>query len=57
MVLISGAGSGLGRAIARRLAAGGATAVVADIDEAGADGDRTADRGGGRLPRSRPGWT
>jgi 3-oxoacyl-[acyl-carrier protein] reductase len=35
-VLISGAGSGLGRAIAYRLAAGGAAAVVADIDEAGA---------------------
>jgi NAD(P)-dependent dehydrogenase (short-subunit alcohol dehydrogenase family) len=35
-VLISGAGSGLGRAIARRLAVGGATVIVADIDEAGA---------------------
>ena len=36
VVLISGAGSGLGRAIARRLATGGATPVVGDIDEAGA---------------------
>lgn len=36
VVLISGAGSGLGRATARRLAAGGATTVVGDIDEAGA---------------------
>ena len=36
VVLISGAGSGLGRAIARRLAAGGTTAVAGDIDEAGA---------------------
>ena len=36
VVLISGAGSGLGRATARRLAASGATAVVGDIDEAGA---------------------
>lgn len=35
-VLISGAGSGLGRAIAYRLAAGGAATVVADIDDAGA---------------------
>ena len=35
-ILISGGGSGLGRATARRLAAGGATAVVGDIDEAGA---------------------
>ncbi len=35
-ILISGAGRGLGRAIACRLAAGGATAVVADIDAAGA---------------------
>src|SRR5829696_9096259 len=36
VILISGAGSGLGRATACRLAAGGATAVVGDIDEAGA---------------------
>ena len=35
-VLISGDGSGLGRAIACRLAVGRATAIVADIDEAGA---------------------
>jgi NAD(P)-dependent dehydrogenase (short-subunit alcohol dehydrogenase family) len=35
-VLISGAGSGLGRAIALRLSAGGAAAIVADIDRAGA---------------------
>ena len=36
VVLISGAASGLGRATARRLAAGGATTVVGDIDDAGA---------------------
>ena len=36
VVLISGGGSGLGRAIARRLAAGGAHPVVADIDSDGA---------------------
>jgi 3-oxoacyl-[acyl-carrier protein] reductase len=35
-ILISGGGSGLGRATARRLAAGGAIAVVGDIDEVGA---------------------
>lgn len=35
-VLITGGGSGLGRAIARRLAAGGAHPVVADLDLAGA---------------------
>ena len=34
--LVTGGGSGLGRAIARRLAAGGATVVVADIDANGA---------------------
>lgn len=37
VVLITGAGSGLGRAIARRLAAGGAHPVVADLDLAGAE--------------------
>jgi NAD(P)-dependent dehydrogenase (short-subunit alcohol dehydrogenase family) len=36
-VLITGGGSGLGRAIARRLAAGGAHPVVADLDLAGAE--------------------
>ena len=32
VVLISGAGSGLGRAIARRLSTGGAHAVVGDVN-------------------------
>jgi NAD(P)-dependent dehydrogenase (short-subunit alcohol dehydrogenase family) len=36
VVLISGGGSGLGRAIARRLAAGGAHPVVGDVDTDGA---------------------
>jgi 3-oxoacyl-[acyl-carrier protein] reductase len=36
-VLITGGGSGLGRAIARRLAAGGAHSIVADLDPAGAE--------------------
>jgi 3-oxoacyl-[acyl-carrier protein] reductase len=35
VVLISGGGSGLGRATARRLAAGGAHVVVGDVDAAG----------------------
>lgn len=37
VVLITGGGSGLGRAIVRRLAAGGAHPVVADLDLAGAE--------------------
>src|SRR6476620_8806301 len=49
-VLISGGGSGLGRAIACRLAAGGAAAVVADIDEAGAAQTvRTIEAAGGEA--------
>ena len=36
VILISGAGSGLGRATARRLAAGGAVPVIGDVDDVGA---------------------
>ncbi len=37
-ILISGGGSGLGRAIALRLASGGAHSIIGDVDEAGAAG-------------------
>src|ERR671936_193055 len=52
IVLVTGGGSGIGRAVARRLAAEGAHVVVGDVDEAGAK--KTADEvtaavGGGRA--------
>jgi len=52
IVLVTGGGSGIGRAVARRLAAEGAHVVVGDLDEAGAK--KTADEvtaavGGGRA--------
>ena len=36
IAIVTGAGSGIGRATARRLAAEGAAVTIADIDEAGA---------------------
>ncbi len=52
IALVTGGGSGIGRAVVRRLAAEGAHVVVGDLDEAGAR--RTADEvsaavGGGRA--------
>ncbi len=52
VVLITGGGSGLGRAISRRLAAGGAHPVVADVDLAGAEATvgLVCDAGGSATP-------
>ena len=44
VVLVSGAGSGIGRATAKLLAAEGATVIVTDINRAGRPRDRAADR-------------
>ena len=58
-VVITGAGSGIGAALARRFAAEGARVVVNDIDAAAAqDGGRLLRRGGaarGRGQRGRRG--
>ena len=48
--IVTGAAAGTGRAIARRLAAEGATVVVSDIDREG--GERTAREIGGRFVRA-----
>ena len=48
--IVTGAGAGTGRAIARRLATEGAIVVVADIDRDG--GERTAREIGGRFVRA-----
>ncbi|MDZ7684682.1 MAG: glucose 1-dehydrogenase [Gammaproteobacteria bacterium] len=54
-VIVTGAGSGFGREIARRFAAEGANVVLADVDEAGGEqgaSDITADGGSARFQRT-----
>lgn len=50
VVLVTGAASGIGAAVARHYAAGGARLVLADVDEAG--GSVLADQLGGRFVRT-----
>ncbi len=45
IAIVTGAGSGIGRATARRLAAEGAAVTIADIDEAGAEATAALIRG------------
>ena len=63
IAIVTGAGQGIGKAIAGKLDAEGATVVVTDLDEATAQKTATALPGSGRiwphpparLPRSSPG--
>ena len=51
VAIVTGAGTGIGRAIALRLGAAGALTLCADIDEDGARGDGRRDRARGRSRR------
>ena len=57
IVAVTGGGSGIGRATAKRFAEDGDFVVVGDINEESGEGGRDGNRGRGRRRNPHRGWT